>query len=99
MWRSLNNSVHFNLLRFELLSTERETMDTYIMGRLLFSTGGPTDYKRRRRWHAADASPARWLADVVVAQCPMNCAGCLHTWLIDSRKQPMSAADIGVVWQ
>jgi len=24
-WRSLNNSVHFNLLRFELLSRERET--------------------------------------------------------------------------
>jgi len=25
MWRLLNNSVHFNLLRFKLLSRERET--------------------------------------------------------------------------
>ena len=34
----------------------------------------------------------------VVALCPINGAGCRHTWLIDSRKRPMSAADSGVVW-
>jgi len=33
-WRSLNNSVHFNLLRFKLLSRERKTEhDAAIVGR------------------------------------------------------------------
>jgi len=45
---------------------------------------------------SADASHARWLADHVVARCPINGAGCRCTSLIDSRKQPMSAADSGV---
>jgi len=45
---------------------------------------------------AADASCARWLADHVVVRCPINGAGCIRMWLIDSWKQPMSAADSGV---
>jgi len=45
---------------------------------------------------AADASRARWLAKHVVARCPINGSGCRRTWLIDSQKQPMSAADSGV---
>jgi len=48
-----------------------------------------------RSTDAADTSRAPWLADRVVAQCPINRAGCRRTWLIDSRKQPMSAADSG----
>jgi len=44
----------------------------------------------------ADASCAPWLADHVVTRCPINGAGCRHTWFIDSQKQPMSAADSGV---
>jgi len=45
---------------------------------------------------ATDTSRAQWLADPVIAWCPINGAGCRHTWLFDSRKQPMSAADCGV---
>jgi len=45
------------------------------------------------------ASHAWWLADCVVARCPINRAGCRRTWLIDSRKQPMWAANSGVVCQ
>jgi len=49
-----------------------------------------------RSTDATDASHAWWLADHVVIRCPINRAGCRRTLLIDSRKQPMSAADSGV---
>jgi len=39
---------------------------------------------------STDASRAQRLADPVIARCPINGAGCRRTWLIDSRKQPMS---------
>jgi len=45
---------------------------------------------------ATDASRARWLADHVVARCPINRDGCRRMRLIDSQKQPMSADDSGV---
>jgi len=49
-----------------------------------------------RNADAADASRARWLADHVIARCPINGAGGRRMWFIDSRKQTMSATDSGV---
>jgi len=36
------------------------------------------------------------IGNPVIARCPINGAGCRRTCLIDSRKQPVSAADGGV---
>jgi len=44
---------------------------------------------------STDASCAQWWL-TVIARCPINAAGCRRTWLIDSRKQPISATDSGV---
>jgi len=51
-----------------------------------------------RSTDAVDTSCAQWLGDPVIARCRINGAGCRHTWLSDSLKQPMSAADSGVAF-
>jgi len=44
-----------------------------------------------RSTDAADVSGAQWLAEPVIARCPINGTGCRRMRLIDSQKQPMSA--------